>query len=88
MSGALRTSAMSTALTEEEILAASRANGASGAGARGAAAGATGTRRGGGAGAGGRGDRGRKKRRTSGIDFFEDNDDWLDEDEASPGVLH
>jgi hypothetical protein len=92
LSGALRTSAMSTALTQEEVLAASRANGATGvgagAGARGGAAGATGTGRGGGAGAGGRGDRGRKRRRTSGIDFFEDNDDWLDEDEASPGVLH
>ncbi len=88
VSGALRASAMSTTLTEEEMLAASRANGATAAGARGAATGATSAGRGGGAGAGGRGDRGRKKRRASGLDFFEDNDDWLDEDEASPGVLH
>jgi hypothetical protein len=41
-----------------------------------------------GGGAGGRGDRGRKKKRTPGVDFFEDNEDWLDEDEAAPGVLH
>jgi hypothetical protein len=88
LSGALRASAMSTALSEEEMLAASRANGATAVSARGAATGATSTGRGGGAGAGGRGDRGRKKRRASGVDFFEDNDDWLDEDEASSGVLH
>ena len=40
-----------------------------------------------GTGAGGRGDRGRKKRRPTGTDFFDDNEDWLDDDEASSGVL-
>jgi hypothetical protein len=88
VSGALRASAMSTTLTEEEMLAASRANGATAVGPRGAAAGSTATGRGAGGGAGGRGGRGRKKRRASGVDFFEDNDDWLDDEEAAPGVLH
>jgi hypothetical protein len=92
LSNALRGSAMSSAMTEEEILAASRTGGAStgATGGRGAAGGATGTSRGSsgrGAGAGGRGDRDRTKRRKPGVDFFEDNEDWLDEDEASPPVL-
>jgi hypothetical protein len=93
LSNALRGSATTAALTEEELLAASRSSGtaAGPAGARGAAAGATGTSRGRGGrgtGAGGRGDRGRKKKRKPGVDNFWDNDDWLDEDEASPPVLH
>ena len=92
LSNALRGSAVTAAMTEEEMLAGSR-SGASGAGAagRGVAAGSSGTSRGSGGrgtGAGGRGERGRKKKRPAGVDFFEDNEDWLDEDEASPPVLH
>ncbi|MDX6357303.1 MAG: hypothetical protein QOH37_357 [Nocardioidaceae bacterium] len=92
LSNALRGSVTTAALTEEELLASrSGGTGAGAAGARGAAAGATGTSRGSGGrgtGAGGRGDRGRKKKRKPGVDDFYDNDDWLDEDEASPPVLH
>jgi hypothetical protein len=93
LSNALRGSAVTAAMTEEEMLAASRSSGtgAGAAGGRGAATGASGSARGGagrGAGAGGRGDRGRKKKRAPGIDNFWDNEDWLDEDEAAPPVLH
>ncbi|WP_151083728.1 hypothetical protein [Nocardioides cynanchi] len=91
LSNALRGSAVTSAMTEEESLAATRAGSTGAAGGRGASAGAAGTSRGSGGrgtGAGGRGDRGRKKKRAPGIDFFEDNEDWLDEDEVSPPVLH
>jgi hypothetical protein len=100
LSNALRTSTMATLTAEEQAaLAASRTTGTSGltgavAGRGGAVgvtgssrAGARGTARGGGVGAGGRGDRGRKKRRPDCTDFFENADEWLDDDEASPGVL-
>jgi hypothetical protein len=90
-SGMLSRSALSA---EEQALLASRATGTSGAtgaatAGRGGAVGMTGSGRGGagGAGAGGRGDRGRKKKKANGVDFFEDNDDWVDDDEAAPGVL-
>jgi hypothetical protein len=65
------------------------ATGASGSGVagRGAAVGMTGSGRGAGAGAGGRGDRGKKKKRGPGSDFFEEADEWLDDEEAGPGVL-
>jgi hypothetical protein len=91
LSGALRRSSVTgAALTEEQILA-SRTAGTAGAaaGGRGGAAGATGAGRGtGGTGAGGRGGKGRKKPKKGDVDFFEDNDDWLDDEEAAPGVLH
>jgi hypothetical protein len=95
LTGAMRTSAMSALTAEEQAaLTASRTTGAgatrlsSGAG-RGGAVGMSGRSRGGGAGAGagGRVGRGRKKRRPDGTDFFEDDEDWLDDDEAAPGVL-
>jgi hypothetical protein len=95
LTGAMRTSAMSALTAEEQAaLSASRtsrsgATGvASGAG-RGGAVGRSGGSRGGGggAGAGGRGGRGRKKKRPDATDFFENNEDWLDDDEAAPGVL-
>jgi len=96
LSSALRSTALrqSTLSAEEQALLASRTTGTGGAAGaagtgtagRGGAAGMTG-RSGGGAGAGGRGDRGRKKKRSPGVDFFEDNDDWVDDDEAAPGVL-
>jgi len=93
LTGAMRTSAMSALTAEEQAaLAASRTSGAGASAAaagRGGAVGASGSSRGagGGAGAGGRGGRGRKKKRPDGTDFFEDNEDWLDDEEAAPGVL-
>ena len=99
LSGAMRTSATS-ALTAQEEAAALGASRASGTGAsesttaaragagRGGAVGMTGRSGGASAGAGGRGGRGRKKKRPDGSDFYEDGDDWLDDDEASPPVLH
>jgi hypothetical protein len=96
LTGAMRTSAMCALTAEEQAaLASSRttgagASGVGAAGGRGGAVGMSGSSRGagGGAGAGGRGGRGRKKKRPDGTDFFEDNEDWVDDDEAAPGVLH
>ena len=100
LSRAMRATALSqSALTaEEEALLASRAAGTSTGGGvlgtagtagttgRGGAVGMTGSGRGSAGGAGGRGDRGRRKKKPAGVDFFAD-DDWVDDDEAAPGVL-
>jgi hypothetical protein len=32
--------------------------------------------------------RGKRKKHPKSTDFFEDAEDWLDDDEASPPVLH
>ena len=95
LSTAMRTTTMATLTAEEQAaLSASRSTGMSGAAGRGGAVGMTGSSRsasragrGAGGGAGGRGDRGRKRKRRDGTDFFEDAEDWLDDGEASPGVL-
>jgi hypothetical protein len=95
MSSAMRTGSLTpTAVTaaQAEATAASRSAGASGTtgatvAGRGGAVGVTGSGRGGGAAAGGRGDRRSKKKRGPGVDFYDDGDDWLDDDEAGPGVL-
>ncbi len=98
---AMRTGAMTTMTAEQQAaLSASRTTGttttATGAVAgRGGAVGMTGSSRAGagggtrgaGVGAGSRGDRGKKRRRPAGTDFFDDGEDWLDDDETSPGVL-
>ncbi len=99
LSNAMRSSTMATLTAEQQAaLSASRPTSTSGAAAvagRGGAVGMTGSSRasarggarGAGIGAGGRRDRGRDKKRRAGTDFFEDAEDWLDDDEASPGVL-
>ena len=100
LSGAFRSSAMTSAPTEEELLA-SRTSGVARAGGMveeggvlgsrgGSATGGAGSRtsgRGSGGGVDGRGGK-RKKRAKGSVDFFEDNEGWLEDDEASPGVLH
>jgi hypothetical protein len=96
LSNAMRSTSIATLTAEEQAaLSTSRTGTAAGVAGRGGVVGTSGTSRGtsrggargGGAGAGGRGDRGRKKNRRSGTDFFEDADDWIDDDEVSPGVL-
>lgn len=96
LTNAMRATPLATLTAEEQAaLSASRTGVAGGVSGRGGAVGMTGTSRstgrgstrGVGAGAGGRGDRGRKRKRGPGTDFFEDADDWVDDDEASPAVL-
>jgi hypothetical protein len=90
---ASRTSAVSEVIVTTGTTGTSATTGTtatSAASARGGAVGMTGgsrgAARGAGIGAGGRGP-GNKRRRRPGTEFYEDNEDWLDDDEASPGVL-
>jgi hypothetical protein len=93
LTNAMRTGAVTTAPAEEPAaVAASRTTGSAGTSAgavagRGGAVGMTSRSGMRGAGAGGRGDRGKKRKRQSDTDFYDDGDEWLDDDETSPGVL-